>query len=206
MMSQKEYWENIYSVDELKYPVYDGWLDKYLDILKTAHGIMDLGCGNGVNMQFLAKNGLPATGCELSQKALDMLAKSLPSAKTSCFDMTEGLPFADESFDVIISDLSLHYFSSKATNFALNEMKRVLTKKGVLLCRLNSVKEYEQLRNGTELEPDFYLMPNGCTKRFFNRETVLALFSDWNIHYVDELPSDKYGGGNDFWELKLSKE
>ncbi len=40
--------------------------------------------------------------------------------------MSKGLPFADNLTDIIISDLSLHYFTEQKTFEILEEIKRVL--------------------------------------------------------------------------------
>lgn len=40
--------------------------------------------------------------------------------------MSKGLPFADNLTNIIISDLSLHYFTEQKTFEILGEIKRVL--------------------------------------------------------------------------------
>ena len=40
--------------------------------------------------------------------------------------MSKGLPFADNLTNIIISDLSLHYFTEQKTFEILEEIKRVL--------------------------------------------------------------------------------
>ena len=54
------------------------------------------------------------------------------------FDMSDGLPFNDNSKNIIIADLSLHYFDSSKTKYIFNEIHRVLKKNGYLIARVNS--------------------------------------------------------------------
>lgn len=55
--------------------------------------------------------------------------------------MTRGLPFENNFTDLIICDLSLHYFREKTTFEILEEIKRVLKPDGILLFKVNSVKD-----------------------------------------------------------------
>lgn len=66
--------------------------------------------------------------------------------------MTKGLPFDDNFTDIIISDLSMHYFTKQKTCEILKEMKRVLKPNGILLFRVNSVKDVNHgAGEGTEI-------------------------------------------------------
>ena len=48
-------------------------------------------------------------------------------------DLTEKLPFKDESISIIIADLSLHYFNDVTTKNITKEIKRVLKAKSYLI-------------------------------------------------------------------------
>ena len=49
--------------------------------------------------------------------------------------------FEDESIEVIIADLSLHYFNDETTKNIVKEIKRVLKCNGYLIARVNSVND-----------------------------------------------------------------
>lgn len=55
--------------------------------------------------------------------------------------MTKGLPFEDNLTDIIISDLSLHYFTEQKTFEILDEIKRVLKPNGLLFFRVNLIND-----------------------------------------------------------------
>ena len=57
--------------------------------------------------------------------------------------MLEKFPFLDNSKDLIIADLSLHYFSSEDTIHIMREIKRVLKPKGLLWCNKSRIYRKE---------------------------------------------------------------
>ena len=83
--------------------------------------------------------------------------------------------FEDGFSDLVIADLSLHYFSKAKTLNILSNIYRVLSKKGHLLCRVNSVKDFEKNENeqeNIEIEHHLYESRKG-TKRFFDLRILM---------------------------------
>ena len=202
-----EYWNEIYSAKDIKYALYDGWLNRYQSIWKEAINIIDLGCGCGVDTIYLNKQNITTIACDFSKTALGMVISALLQAHTMCFDMTEGLPFRDDFSDLVIADLSLHYFTKDKTMFILDEIKRILKGRGHLLCRVNSVKEFEQNENlldNTEIERHLY-ENKGHIKRFFDSFDIDEYFNDWDIEYLDEVETTKYGHIKYAWEICVRK-
>ncbi len=69
-MQLDEYWNNIYQSGMYGLPEYDGWLDKYLSLLRRSKSIIDLGCGNGVDTVALSKNNIKVVSCDISDSVL----------------------------------------------------------------------------------------------------------------------------------------
>jgi len=202
---QKDYWESIYNNDELKFPLYDGWLDKYFVILRNATSIIDLGCGNGVDTIYLSSNNINTIACDFSEKALKILKELLPTANTMCFDMTNPFPFKDQSVEVVLSDLSLHYFDTNTTKKIINEISRILTVNGSLLCRVNSICEINKSEIDAVIEDNYYLI-DGSTKRFFDKNSIMNFFENWDIKYIDESATEKYRVKKFTWEIHAIKK
>lgn len=98
--------------------------------------ILEIGCGYGANLVNLSDQFSTAR-----LAGLDVSAAAIAGAKTysglahadlKVHDLGKPLPFADDSFDVVISDAVLMFFSDKRLPAVLDELLRV-SRRGVLL-------------------------------------------------------------------------
>lgn len=158
---------------------YDNWLDNYYDVLEQNKGneIVDLGCGVGSDTLYLIERGYKVLSCDFSKEALKNIEDNISGSKTMYLNMLEKFPFLDNSKDLIIADLSLHYFSSEDTIHIMNEIKRVLKPNGVLLARVASVKDVYYGANSKEYIEKNYTIAYGYAKRFFDEEDINKFFS-----------------------------
>ena len=146
------------SKNEMKY---DDWLEEFEEIISNVNTeIIDLGCGvTGNNTLYLLEKGKEVLSCDFAEEALKSVS-IIEGAKTLLFDMLEEFPFENEIADLIIADLSLHYFKIEDTKRIINEIKRVLKPNGYLLFRVNSTNstEYKKLvEAGNEpIEPNLF--------------------------------------------------
>jgi len=98
--------------------------------------VLDIACGRGASVVYLAKRfGCHVTGLDYGQD--NILAAQNHASLENVSHLTtfrkgdaEGLPFEDESFDVVISECSFCTFPDKTT--AAQEMVRVLRGHGRL--------------------------------------------------------------------------
>ena len=198
------YWNEAhkkYSKDKL---TYDDWLDKYKDILdKTSKTILDLGCGEGSDSLYLTERGFKVLSVDYSPVALELVRKNVKGAKTALIDLTEPLPFEDDSFEVIIADLSLHYFDSETTFKIMKELKRILVKDGYLLARVNSTLDINYGANKGELiDPNYYLV-NGYKKRFFDLEDTKKYFGFLGEVKANNSTLTKYSLSKEVIEIEV---
>lgn len=115
--------------------------------------------------------------------------------------MTKGLPFDDNFTDIIISDLSMHYFTEQKTCEILKEMKRVLKQNGILLFRVNSVKDVNHgAGEETEIEHHLYETEDGRYKRFFDEEDLEKFFANCEKLYIHEETMGRYRNGKSIME------
>ena len=152
--------------------------------------IIDLGAGTGNDTKYLIEKGKEVIPCDFSPIAIQNIKKTFPEIKrTEVFDMTEGLPFEDNYAELIIADLSIHYFIEKDTFYILEEIKRVLKPNGILLFRVNSINDINYgAGSGKEIEHHLYevSIQNGSLKRSFDKEDLDKFFEGWKSLYLNE--------------------
>ena len=207
IVDNKQFWNNIYKSKKDKKLTYDLWLDKYTNILEEAKDqcIIDLGCGVGCDTLYLTERGYEVIACDCSEEALNIVNKFLPDVKTIQMDISKNLPFKDESIEVIIADLSLHYFNDETTKNIIKEIKRVLKSNGYLIGRVNSINDINYgAGSGEEIEKNFYLTKEGY-KRFFSEEDLRYYFRDFVIEECMEKSVMKYGNEKKAFEFVVRK-
>ena len=173
----------------------DGWLDRFEDIiLKSEEPILDLGCGGGNDTLYLISKGKQVIACDQSETAINNIKKNFPEvSEARRFNMLDGFPFEDGSFEVVIADLCLHYFTEKETDGILHEIQRVLKPQGHLIFRVNSVNDKNHgAGNGTEIEHHVFETEAGTLKRFFDEDDIRMIFRDFEIEYANEETMSRY--------------
>ncbi len=92
--------------------------------------VLDIGCGNGIFTQWLTHKAEAVTGTDHSQAQLAFGAREFPGVGFVC-SAGERLPFADETFDVVVmSEVLEHMDDDRA---ALDEALRVLRRGGLFV-------------------------------------------------------------------------
>ncbi len=204
-------WNELHKDFASKNPMkYDDWLEEFEDIIsKVDTEIIDLGCGvTGNNTLYLLEKGKKVISCDFAEEALNRVSK-IEGAKTLLFDMLEVFPFENNKTDLIIADLSLHYFKMEDTKRIINEIKRVLKPNGYLLFRVNSINstEYKELvEAGNELlEPNLFFNKN-MEKRFFSSENIKEFFNDWEFICIREENMARWCPDKIIWKCAVRKK
>lgn len=169
--------------------------------------ILDIGCGIGNNGLYLIEKGFDVIECDFSEKAINIVKELLPKVETKVFDMLNTFPFENNSYRVMIADLSLHYFYWHDTVKIVKEINRVLKKDGYFIGRVNSTNDINHgAGQGIELEENFYEI-NNCLKRFFTKKQLKELFSmnGWSIIHIDETEMNRYASPKVCWEFLVKK-
>ena len=180
---------------------YDDWLDRFSELISACDTpVIDLGCGSGNDTKYLIERGKSVIACDHASDKVTRLRKAIPKAEVICMDMREEFPFHSSSAQIVIADLSLHFFDEATTFRILEEIKRVLKSDGVLLFRLNAIPDYHIDRAGEiELEPHFYQTERGSFRRFFDREDIRRFFKEWKLLYLEEETMYRYNNPKYLW-------
>lgn len=163
-----------------------GNIDIYLfdQILKGTYDecevILDAGCGSGRNLMYLLKSGARVFGVDQNPEAIAQLrnvAGAFPQiSPEENFQVAavEELPYAIETFDLVISSAVLHFAENQSHFEAmLNSMWDVLKPGGYFFCRLASEIGIESLVRF--IGKGRYLLPDGSERFLVNQEMLLRL-------------------------------
>lgn len=191
------YWNGYYrklreSGDDLDW--HGQWTDSFLDVLRAGgvRTVLELGCGTGNDAARLAREGYAVTATDGSLEAIDSARAKFGGAfELRVTDMTEPLPFADDSFDAVMSNVALHMFPDAVTRQVFAEVGRVVRPGGLFLLHVNAIEDRPlraRWRPGArELEPDFIIEPSGQTMHFFSGEYLRDLLAGWRDLRLDPI-------------------
>ena len=120
-----------------------------LDLVGDVQGrrILDAGCGSGPLAAELVSRGADVTGFDGSPAMIDLARRRLGgTVPLTVHDLAEPLPYEDESFDVVVASLVLHYLED--WDGPLAELRRVLRPGGRLVASVNH--PFAQVLNAPE--------------------------------------------------------
>lgn len=172
---------------------YDEWFNKYIELFKDKEiRVVELGCGRAYTSKYMYNEGFKnIVACDFSEIALKAV-KEESKIETMLVDMTNELPFEDESIDLVIADLCLHYFDKNTTNFIINEIKRVLKPSGYLIGRVNSINDELHIPENYEIIEKNFFYDGMMYKKFFDKSELIKYFEKFKIHNIDEKLMDRY--------------
>ena len=117
-----------------KYSERDKILEKYItNTIRQEYYVLDLACGTGnylaCQVQVFKKHNIKWCGLDPSEEMLQIAKKKVKNVEFYK-GYAEDLPYEAEIFDFIVTNFAFHHFENKIK--ALDEMKRVLRKEGIL--------------------------------------------------------------------------
>jgi SAM-dependent methyltransferase len=168
------------------------WTRPFLVPLREAgvRTVLELGCGTGNDAARLAGEGYSVTAIDLSGEAIGQARARFGSlARFLVADMTQRLPFPDESFDAVMSNVAMHMFPDGVTRVLFAEVGRLIRAGGLFVFHVNSLADRPlRARNlpAREIEPDYVAEESGQTMHFFSEAYLRELLAGWQR--VDLVP------------------
>ncbi|MEN6410935.1 MAG: class I SAM-dependent methyltransferase [Anaerolineaceae bacterium] len=207
-------WNELYKKEENR------WVEPHERVVEAAETlpagarILDLGCGAGRHLAYLAKQGFNVVGTDIAPRGLSYSRQKLEALGAPvCLtrsDMT-AIPHADGVFDAVISIHVIFHNPLAGMRRTIAEIYRVLKPGGMAWITLQSKRSY-RYGKGELLEPDTYLPDLGEDRdiphHFSDLEELGRELRAFQIQKVlhDEHPSeDASGGMSCHWEVMVIK-
>ena len=188
-------------------PSDEDWLVEHYKFIQgcapAPPNILELGCSSGRDTVYLVKLG-SVIATDIRVESLEKCARRVPDATILCLDLSQPLPFNNNSFSFILASLSIHYFPWDATERIVDEMKRCLSPGGRCIARVNSTNDRNYGASSENcIEPNYYRVGTRM-KRFFDLESIQRLFHDWHVQSVTERQINRDRKNKWVWEVMLS--
>ncbi|KUK83413.1 MAG: Methyltransferase type 11 [Microgenomates bacterium 39_6] len=192
-------WDDIYRNPE-EYQYYN-LNDTHPDMSKVAdyfkkrgvEKVLDVGCGIGSNMLFLAGLGFSITGIDSSPNAISRLNKIIEKAditgKAVVADF-QNIPFASHLFDAIISVQTINHGKEDKVRKAITEIERVLVPGGAIFITVpgriaKGEVRYSLVKTAKQISERVYVPTKGrevgMPHFIFNKKILKKLFSNFDI-------------------------
>ena len=164
--------------------------------------LLEIGCGPGANVWFMAREGFDVIGIDGSNTAINKAKERLQNENLNAHFIVGDiikLPFENQKFDAIIDNECLYSNNEQNTILILSEIDRVLKKDGLFYSRSFSTQMYigEKLNNDTFEFSDITVGPlsgKGFV-RLINEQKIRTLYSIFfNIRSIDKLEYTQYNG------------
>ncbi|MBU1197323.1 class I SAM-dependent methyltransferase [Candidatus Micrarchaeota archaeon] len=176
-------------------------MNAFVALLKKekAQRVLDLGCGSGRHTVFLASKGFHVTALDNSDEGIQLtrqwLKKRGERARLVKGNAFARLPFPSHYFDAVVSVQVLHHGKIIEIRRAIQEVHRVLRKKGWAFITLTKIRHRFKGSKVKELAPRTYWSLNGYEKGaihyLFTKEKIREEFNDFDVGRI-WLDTDKY--------------
>jgi tellurite methyltransferase len=139
--------------------------------------VLDVGCGEGRNAVFFAKNGYEVTAFDLSPQGVEKtkLYADEIGVKIKAFQANLIKFRLEEKFDIIFSIAALHYIPLKARKEILDNYKKFTTEQGLNVHSVFVNKPF--IPKAPDAQETAHLWISG---------EVFSYYHDWKIEFCEE--------------------
>jgi SAM-dependent methyltransferase len=210
-MTRPTVWDRIFGQHGKVFEGVHEDLPRLLRWLRTLGGrtVLDLGCGSGRHVAYVAQHGLSVYGLDSSAEGLLLTRQTLArlglTADLRLGDIFEPLPYADGLFDALIAVQVIHHAPLAPIRRLAAEIARVVGPGGLLFVSVpqlrNQGTRFEQIEPGTYVPldgreaglPHHYFTPDEL-RAAFDQFEVADLHLDRDSHYC--LTAIRAGAGS----------
>ena len=208
-------WDELFKREEFRWREPYHGVVRFAQLLKEkgARRVLDLGCGAGRHLVYLAKEGFEAYGTDISETGLEHARRWLSeeglAAELVRADMTQ-IPYPDGFFDAAISTFVVHHGSLEDMRRTLGEIHRVLRPGGLALITFKSKHSF-RYGKGRDIEPNTFIIPDtgedaGVPHHYSDREELEELLQNFTIREINHMERIFEGGyHSSHWEVWLER-
>jgi len=162
-------------------------IDKTLDFLPSTPRIIDLGCGDGRDTQYLQKKGADVVGIDISRSMINLARKKYPECAFIHIDMRDTV-FPDDTFQGAWASSSISNIPKSELSRVEKEVYRILETSG-LFCFSFKVGVKEGFEEGIVKGYERY-------QSYYKLKELKEKLNLFNIIDSVEYPGEIFG--NDF--------
>lgn len=199
MRWDKKAWDKFYKKEGKPYKKILKEMPRIVKFFKKRNvkRVLDLGCGTGRHLVYLAKQGFEVYGLDISRHGIRIAKKYLKQekvkAKLKIGDIYKRLPYEDDFFDAIVSTKVIHHGKIEDIRKVIKEMERILKPKGLIFITVDkrkSKKEIpkERLFGIKFIAPRTFILLGGEEKGmvhfWFNKKLLRKEFKNFKIYDI----------------------
>lgn len=155
-----------------------------------ASTVLDLGCGTGRHVVYLARCGFSVFGLDRSAEGIAAARRWLADegleADLCVQSMTKRFPYADGCFDAVVSVQVIHHADIATIRGIVAEISRVLKQGGFLFVTVPRMRDqgktFEHLEHHTWVPLDG--LEKGLPHHYFTPEELRELFRDYDVSNI----------------------
>ena len=189
------YWDSFYKKHGYVVTEPDINISKVVELFRSrgVRRVLDLGCGSGRHLVYLAEQGFDTFGIDIADKAIELATNWLENkgltVNLSIGSIFEKLPYGDKFFDAIISVRVMNHGTIGDIHSAIGEMRRVLRPEGLIFIEVHKERKArlskKQSLRSIIISPRTLVPIQGVEKGIihyqFNKVIFLREFKDFRI-------------------------
>ena len=162
--------------------------------------VLDLGCGSGRHLVFLAKKGFDVYGIDMAKSGIEISKKWLDKeglkANLKIGDIYKKLPYKSNFFDAIVSIQTLHHEKIEKIRKLIKEIERILKINGLIFITVLDLRCVPN-KNKKQVAPRTFILLKGndvgVPHYSFNKNVLRKEFKSFKILNIwNELSGRHY--------------